>query len=57
MAQREEEEGGKVVVRKVGRFTSEEVHKALFPTPPTPRTLEELKQAIEDHVREKHARR
>jgi antitoxin PrlF len=52
-----EEEGDKVVVRKVGRYTSEDIHKALFPTPPVPRTLEELKQGIEDYIREKHARR
>ena len=43
--------------RKGGPYTFEDIHKALFPTPPEPKTLEELKQGIEDYIREKHARR
>jgi len=52
-----EEEGDKVVVRRVGRYTSEDIHRALFPTPPKPRTLEELKEGVAQYIREKHARR
>lgn len=52
-----EEEGGKVFVRRVGKYTSEDIHRALFPTPPKPRTLEELKEGIAEYIREKHARR
>jgi AbrB family looped-hinge helix DNA binding protein len=52
-----DEEGDRVFVRKAGRYTSEDIHRALFPKPPKPRTLEELKQGIEDYIREKHARR
>lgn len=51
------EEGDQVVVRKAGRYTSEDIHRALFPTPPEPRTLEEMKEGIRRHIRAKHARR
>ena len=40
--------------RKGGPYTCDDIHKALFPTPPEPKTLEELKQAIEDYIREKY---
>jgi len=52
-----EEEGDKVVVRRAGRYTFEDMHRALFPTPPKPHTLEELKEGIAEYIREKHARR
>ena len=53
-----DEEDGKVVVRRVGRYTSEEMHKALFPNgPPAPRTVEEMDEGIREYMRKKHARR
>ena len=51
-----EEEGDKVVVRRVGQYSFEDIHRALFAKPPKPRTLEELKEGIAQHMREKHAR-
>jgi AbrB family looped-hinge helix DNA binding protein len=52
------EEGDKIVVRRTGKYTSEDIHKALFPDgPPKRRSLEELKQGIVDYIRERHARR
>jgi antitoxin PrlF len=51
-----DEEGEKVVVRRVGRYSSEDVHKALFPVPPRPRTLAQLKAGVERHVRQRRAR-
>jgi hypothetical protein len=36
-------EGGEVVVRRAGRFSSLDVHEALFAAPPEPRSLQELK--------------
>jgi antitoxin PrlF len=51
------EEGDQVVVRKAGRYTFEDIHRALFSTPPTPHTLEEMKEGIRRHLRAKHARR
>lgn len=53
-----DEEEGKVVVRRVGRFSSEDLHAALFPKrPPAPRSLDELEDGIRRHVKAKHARR
>jgi len=49
-------EGNAVVVRKA-RYTSEDIHRALFPTPPRAHSLEELKEGIADYIREKHGRR
>ncbi len=51
------EEGEKVVVRKVGRYSSEDIHRAIFPTPPEPHTLEEMEEGIAEYIRAKHARR
>jgi AbrB family looped-hinge helix DNA binding protein len=52
-----EEEAGKVIVRKAGRYSSEEIHRALFAERPKLRTLEELKQSIRRRVGAKHAGR
>lgn len=53
-----DEQGGSVVVRKVSRFTSEDLHRAAFgDTIPEKRTLDELKQGIAEYVKTKHARR
>jgi len=52
-----DEEGGQVVVRKAGRYTSEDIHRALFPTPPQRRSLSELKEGIRRHIRRRHASR
>lgn len=53
-----DEQGDQVVVRRAGRYTSEDIRRALFgKRPPKPRTLEELKEGIRQYVRKKHARR
>jgi AbrB family looped-hinge helix DNA binding protein len=52
-----EDEGDKVVVRKAGRFSSEDIHRAIFAATPRRRSLAELKAAVRQHVREKYARR
>ena len=52
-----QEEGDKIVVRRVGRFTSAELHEALFASPPKPRTLAELKAGLAAHAKRRHARR
>ena len=51
-----EDVGGKIVVRKVGRFSSEDVHRAIFTKRPKARSLRELKAGIRQHSRKKHAR-
>jgi antitoxin PrlF len=52
-----DEDGDKVVVRKAGKYTFEDIHRALFDKPPRARSDEELKQAIGRYIRKKHARR
>ncbi len=52
-----EEEGDRVVVRRAGKHTFEEIHRKLFPEgPPRRRSLEELKASISHYIRERHAR-
>lgn len=51
------EEGDAVVVRRSGRYSSAEIHRALFgQRSPAPRGLSELKEGIRRHVRARHAR-
>ncbi len=51
------EEGGNVVVRRAGKFSSEDIHKALFPDgPPLVKTLDEMKEGIALHMRRRYAR-
>lgn len=52
-----DEDGEKIVVRRVGRYTSEEVHRALFPKQPKPRTLEEMKEGVRRHMKGRYAHR
>jgi AbrB family looped-hinge helix DNA binding protein len=52
-----DEEDDKIVVRRSGRFSSEDLHRAVFPDgPPAKRTLAELKEGIRKHIRKRHAR-
>jgi len=51
------EEGERVVVRRFGRFTSADMHEAVFSSPPKPRTLVELKAGLKTYVKRRHARR
>jgi AbrB family looped-hinge helix DNA binding protein len=52
-----EEEGDKIVVRRSATFSSEDIHRALFSRKgPKKRTLDELKEGIRRHARERHAR-
>jgi antitoxin PrlF len=53
-----DEDGGQIVVRRSGRFTSEDIHRALFPKQaPKPRTAEDMKEGIRQRARERYARR
>ena len=52
-----DEDGERVVVRKAGRYSSEEIHRALFGKQSLkPRNLEDLKDSVRRHMRDKHAR-
>jgi len=52
-----DQDGENIVVRRSARFTSEEIHRRLFPSPPKKRTLSELKDGIRQNIRERYARR
>jgi AbrB family looped-hinge helix DNA binding protein len=52
-----EEDGNKIVVRRAGRFSSKDIHQALFgDKTPRRRTLVELKEGIRSYVRKRYAR-
>jgi len=51
------EEGANIVIRRSGRFTSEDIHRTLFGAhPPDMRTVKELKEGLRQAVRKRHAR-
>jgi AbrB family looped-hinge helix DNA binding protein len=53
-----DEADGAIVVRRAGRYSSAEVHQALFPKrAPKPRTVEQLKEGLRRYARRTHARR
>lgn len=52
-----ETDGENVLVRKAGRYSSEEIHRALFPVEPKAKKLGDLKRSIARHVRSRHAGR
>jgi antitoxin PrlF len=52
-----DEEGGKIVVRRAGRYSSEDIHRAVFPKgAPKPRTAEDMKAGLRQRVRKRFAR-
>jgi len=52
-----DEDGDRIVVRRVGLYSSEDIRKALFGNRKLkPRTLEELKEGIRSYVRKRYAR-
>ena len=52
-----DEEGNKIVVRRAGRFSSEDIHRALFgQNSPRPHSVEELRDGLRRYVRRRHAR-
>ena len=53
-----DESGEQIVVRRAGRYSSEEIHRAVFPHGTRqPRKLGELKEGIRQAVRKRHALR
>lgn len=52
------EDGDQVVVRRAGKFSSQDVHEAVFEGQrPAARSVGELKEGIRQAVRKRHARR
>jgi antitoxin PrlF len=53
-----DQEGSAIVVRRAGRFTSQDLHDALFKKGrPRRRSLAELKNGIAQYMRRRHASR
>ncbi len=53
-----EERDDEVVVRRAARYTSADIHAALFPRGvPAPQSTTELKQGIRRYTRKRHASR
>ena len=57
-----EEEGNRIVVRRAGRFSSEDIHRALFgqalsgTKTPIARSADDLKEGIRRYARKRYAR-
>ena len=52
-----DDDGENVVVRRAGRYTSEEVHRSLFPAPPKPKTVAEMKEGVRRYIKRRRASR
>ena len=53
-----DQEGERIVVRRSGRYTSEDLHRAVFPKGrPRPRTLADMKEGVRRRAGDRHARR
>jgi antitoxin PrlF len=50
------EADGNIVVRRSSRYSSGEIHRALFPSAPKARTLAEMKAGIQRDIKRRHAR-
>ncbi len=51
------EEGNRIVVRRAGQFTSEDIHQAVFGgNPPTQHSIESLKEGLRHNIEHRHAR-
>ena len=53
-----DERGDTILVRRAGRYSSEDVHQALFiKKAPAARSIAELKEGVRRYLRKRHARR
>ena len=52
-----EERDDEIVVRRAGRYTSADVHAAVFPVAPNPHSLKQIEDGIRKNVRKRHASR
>jgi len=52
-----DEEGEHIVVRRAGKHSSEDVHRAVFPNgAPKAKSIDDMKAGIRRHVLKRHAR-
>ena len=52
-----DEANGEIVVRRAGRFSSEDIHRAVFPKKVAAKSVDEMKDGIRSNIRKRHARR
>ena len=50
------ERGDEVIVRRASKYSSLDIHEAVFDTPPARRSVEEMDKGIRSHMRRSHAR-
>ena len=50
------ERGPEVLVRRATKYSSLDIHRAVFPVAPEPRSVEEMDEGIQTHLRRRHAR-
>ena len=50
------ERGPEVLVRRATKYSSLDIHRAVFSSSPEARTVEEMDAGIETHLRRRHAR-
>lgn len=51
-----EEKDDQITVRRAGRFTSDEIHHALFPQGTVKKNGPDVKEGVRDYIRKRHAR-
>ena len=52
-----DDDEGRIVVRRAGRYTSDDIYEALFPKPPASRTVAQMKEGIRRQIKKRHASR
>ena len=54
----EDEQSDHLIVRRSAKYTTDDLHRALFPEgPPSRKTLSELKRGIGDYMKERYGKR
>ena len=48
--------GDEVIVRRASKFSSQDIHDAVFDTPPERRSVSDMDEGIRARMRRKHAR-
>ena len=52
-----DEDGGQIIVRRAGLYSSEDIHRVLFSKTPRSRALEEMKNGIPQYIKNRRASR
>lgn len=52
-----EERDDQVIVRRAGRYTSGDIHQALFPQGPAKKAPADVREGVREYIRKRHARR